>query len=495
MDSEDYKGLTDAEMNQVFDWSGLKSNPLHHQKVVATWAMAEGLDRLMLWMGVGVGKTYTSLILSELWVCNRILVLCPPSVVPAWIEQVKMHTDRSIYVIDGPAYLRWEEFYTSDENVIILPYDGLKYVFGDIKDVKRWSKGELRDAQGFVLDDKRLLAVKELGFDCVIMDEIHHIRNPQSVQSRAAIKASGEIKHAIGMTGTPIANDAADLWAAYFAVDRGKSLGPSRNAFIHKYGYMDPWKRPHVRKSSLPAIRKQVSPVTMQYARHECIDLPPETREVVSVEMSDKQTKLTNQLRTTFAANVDNKKITVANALVATIKLAQVANGFIQDEDGNVEVFNENPKIEILKEVVSELEEKCIIFHAFETDGQLIEKAMKKMGIHSRSLRGEITHKQREKALNDFKNDPSVRVLIAHPQCGGEGLNLQFASVAIFYSCWYEGMHVREQAEGRISRTGQTKPVLFIDIVAERSVDEAISHNRQRKQNTAKAVVDWIKKK
>jgi len=88
-----------------------------------------------------------------------------------------------------------------------------------------------------------------------------------------------------------------------------------------------------------------------------------------------------------------------------------------------------------------------------------------------------------------------VQVMVAHPQCGGEGVNLQVASVCIFYANDYSGATTRRQAEGRIHRYGQTNPCLFIDIFAINSViDEAIGKSMKTKQDLADLVLDWIRK-
>lgn len=45
-----------------------------------------------------------------------------------------------------------------------------------------------------------------------------------------------------------------------------------------------------------------------------------------------------------------------------------------------------------------------------------------------------MTTKQREKAINDFRDDPHIKVMIAGLKCGGLGLNLSFANRVII---WY----------------------------------------------------------
>jgi len=150
-----------------------------------------------------------------------------------------------------------------------------------------------------------------------------------------------------------------------------------------------------------------------------------------------------------------------------------------------------NPKMQELLDCIEESDAKVIVYHKFVEEGRMIEATLEKAGIEYRSLRGEIPDKERE--VKDFKTDKKVRVLVAHPQSGGEGQNLQAASVMVFYSMPW-GLIPYEQCKGRIYRHGQTEKCVFIFLVGRNTIDEEVLESLVKKQDLAKSVFSYIRR-
>ena len=160
---------------------------------------------------------------------------------------------------------------------------------------------------------------------------------------------------------------------------------------------------------------------------------------------------------------------------------------------GEETLYLSNPKLQELLRLVDEISGKFIVFHHFSEEGRLITKALKKHGIKCAEMRGETKDKEGE--IERFKDD--VQALVAHPACGGEGLNLQCASTMIFFSNGFSFAH-RTQAEGRIHRLGQTNKCLYVDLLLTSGVGgETIDHHildcLDKKGDMAKAVLDYIR--
>jgi SNF2 family DNA or RNA helicase len=82
------------------------------------------------------------------------------------------------------------------------------------------------------------------------------------------------------------------------------------------------------------------------------------------------------------------------------------------------------------------------------------------------------------------------------PATGGYGITLTAANTVIYYSNGYD-LEKRLQSEDRAHRLGQKKPVLYIDINAEDTVDEKIVEALRKKINIASEVLgeelrSWI---
>ena len=86
--------------------------------------------------------------------------------------------------------------------------------------------------------------------------------------------------------------------------------------------------------------------------------------------------------------------------------------------------------------------------------------------------------------------------MVGTPSTGGYGITLTAANTVIYYSIGYD-LEKRLQSEDRAHRIGQKKNVTYIDIIAEKTVDEKIQESLCKKINIASEVMgeelrDWI---
>ena len=104
---------------------------------------------------------------------------------------------------------------------------------------------------------------------------------------------------------------------------------------------------------------------------------------------------------------------------------------------------------------------KAIIFVGFKDTLYYLSKRFVAQGVAHRFISGDDRgHEERIRAVEEFKNGPSVRVLIS-TQVGGEGLDMQFCDTLINYDLPWNPMEV-EQRIGRIDRIGQKSPIVHI---------------------------------
>lgn len=110
---------------------------------------------------------------------------------------------------------------------------------------------------------------------------------------------------------------------------------------------------------------------------------------------------------------------------------------------------------------------------------------------------GKTESETRQESIEKFQDPRSpVRFFIGNPQTGGYGITLTAASTVIYYSNGYD-LEKRLQSEDRAHRIGQKKSVTYIDLIAEKTVDEKIVKALRKKINIASEVLgeelrDWI---
>ena len=152
-----------------------------------------------------------------------------------------------------------------------------------------------------------------------------------------------------------------------------------------------------------------------------------------------------------------------------------------------------------LLDVLEEVEGKVIIWANYVYDIRQIVKAIsKKFGEDSIvQYYGAIPADVRQKNIEKFQDSKSdSRFFVGNPQTGGYGITLTAANNVIYYSNGYD-LEKRLQSEDRAHRIGQKKSVTYIDLMAEKTVDEKIVKSLRKKINIASEIMgeelrEWI---
>ena len=208
--------------------------------------------------------------------------------------------------------------------------------------------------------------------------------------------------------------------------------------------------------------------------KDQCLDLKPKVRQKRYIELEGESKNIYNRLRTSALAIVEDSTISFSNKLTEIIKLHQVCNGFTKDDDGKMLPLHDQ-KIKALHEIIDESDGKIIIWANYLWNiHQIIHSLKSRYGDQSVvSIFGEVGVEDRKKAVELFQNDSNVRFFVGNPTTGGFGLTLTACNTVVYFSNNYN-LEVRMQSEDRAHRMGQTGTVVYVDIVAKNTLDEAI---------------------
>ena len=151
-----------------------------------------------------------------------------------------------------------------------------------------------------------------------------------------------------------------------------------------------------------------------------------------------------------------------------------MCNGFTKNDDGEIIGLHKS-KLNALEEILDETDGKVIIWANYIYNiKQIIGFLEEKYGRDSVvSIFGEVTVSDRKKAVERIQTDDKTKFLVGNPTTGGFGLTLTACNTVIYYSNNYN-LEVRKQSEDRAHRMGQKGSVVYIDIVARNTLDEAI---------------------
>ena len=240
---------------------------------------------------------------------------------------------------------------------------------------------------------------------------------------------------------------------------------------------------------NLEELSEKLKPFSYRILKDDCLDLPPKTFMKRVIQLTPEQNKVYQQMKQLALAELNGKRITTVNVITQLMRLQQITCGHFKADDGSLQEIKNN-RITELMDLIEEIEGKAIIWAHWRHDIATIVREIEKEYPGSvMTYYGDTTTDDRQKAIKEIQNPESkVRFLVGTPQTGGYGLTLTGASTMIYYSNGYD-LEKRKQSEARIDRIGQKKPMTYIDILAEDTVDEKIVKALRKKENIATQIM------
>lgn len=209
--------------------------------------------------------------------------------------------------------------------------------------------------------------------------------------------------------------------------------------------------------------------------------------------------------------------VVAALAITRLLRLQQITCGYLPTNDEEEPLYvipGKNRRLEILCDLLEEAQHKVIVWARFQLDIMLILEELKKRGIKAVRYDGRVSDDERAEAKALFKGvrpvyhqgklvdrvpvpeEEQAKVFVGNPAAGATGLTLTEAKTVIYYSNSFKLID-RLQSEDRAHRIGQDGNVLYVDLVAEDTVDEQIVEALRNKFNVASQITgdrlkEWL---
>jgi SNF2 family DNA or RNA helicase len=337
----------------------------------------------------------------------------------------------------------------------------------------------------------------------ITIDESTTIKNPGAKRTKNILSLSKLGKYRRILTGSPVTKSPLDLYTQCFFLDPYLLNHASYYSFRTRYALMRTANfsgrsvQIVVGYRHLDELAEKLKPFSHRVLKDDCLDLPSKTFMKRIVQLTPDQQKVYQQMKQMALAEMNGKMITTATVLTQLMRLQQITCGYFKADDGTVQEINNNRTSELI-DLLYEIEGKTVIWAHWQNDVKnIIKVVVKEFGEGCCvDYYGLTPQDERQDNISKFQNDPKVRFFIGTPATGGYGITLTGASNMIYYSNGYD-LEKRTQSEARIDRIGQTKPMTYIDILAEDTVDERIVKALRKKVNIATQVMgeelkDWI---
>lgn len=451
---------------------------------VAAVRFAQPLNACLWNIGLGAGKTRAALDLIRLRQHARVLVVAPLAVVPAWEEQAWRHEPQGSITVRGlargstvrrmrEALALWKLGTAECPAVVVTNY-------------------ECAAANAFAT------AAAGAGLDLIVADECHRLKSPGGTQSRALAKLGREVPYRLGLSGTPMPHSPMDAYGVFRFLDP-TVFGLSFVGFRSRYAVMGGFQqRQVIAYQNREEFAQRIAPITFEVNR-DVLDLPEATHSERTFSLPQDARRVYNDLRTELISALDAGTVTTSNALTRLLRLSQIASGHVGldldavdlDESGRqvprrIATLHRE-KARLLEEVLAEIDdaEPVVVFCRFTHDIQQARVAAENAGRSTSELSG------RANDLATWQAGMSD-VLVVQIQSGAEGIDLTRARYCIFWSLDYSlGRYT--QALARVHRPGQKRPVSYVHLIAEGTVDQQMRRALDKRGDVIADVLDMVR--
>jgi len=329
----------------------------------------------------------------------------------------------------------------------------------------------------------------------VAIDESTTIKNPGAQRTKNILSLSKLSKYRRILTGSPVTKSPLDLYTQCEFLDEYLLDFSSYYAFRTRYALL---KTANFNGRSIQIVTgyknlAELSEIVKKFSyrvlKDDCLDLPPKTFMKRIIQLSPEQKRVYSQMKSMALAELNGKMTTTFNAITQIMRLQQITCGHFKADDGSMQEIKNN-RITELMDLLEEVEGKAVIWAHWRHDIATIVREIEKEYPGSvMTYYGDTSTDDRQKAIREMQDPESkIRFLVGTPQTGGYGITLTGASTMIYYSNGYD-LEKRKQSEARIDRIGQEKPMTYIDILAEDTVDEKIVKALRKKVDIATQVM------
>jgi superfamily II DNA or RNA helicase len=340
-----------------------------------------------------------------------------------------------------------------------------------------------------VLKDIQLL--ETMPWEYIVLDESQYIKNKSSDTFKAVNRLNGA--HKISLSGTPIENSLADLWAQMEFINPG--LLGSFSVFDQKF--IKPIERGQQQEPKRQ-LRHLVKPYLLRRTKQEVAkDLPDVIRQIVYSDMDSEQKKVYEKEKSAVrnlllgGESLGKTVFEYQNIVIQSItKLRQLAihpKLVFPDYKGESAKFNDA----VLKwEEVTRSDHKMLIFSTFVENLKLYRTHFDQEKQPYAWLTGETSLKERNQEVLDFSEKDDIQTFLISLKAGGTGLNLTAAEYVFMLDPWWNPS-VEEQAIARVHRIGQTKTVVALKFITRDTIEEKIMQLQERKRQLVADVLDF----
>jgi SWI/SNF-related matrix-associated actin-dependent regulator 1 of chromatin subfamily A len=407
--------------------------PLTHQKE-AIQKLVEN-KKFILADDMGLGKTTSTIIAALESGSKKVLIICPATLKINWKREIENYSDKTVFIAESKNF-------STESDFVIINYDIIK----NFHDTKK-------------KDESQILASN---FDLVIVDEAHYIKNATAQRTKLINDIVKKTERLWLLTGTPMTSRPIDYFNLLSLVDSPVAKNWMAYAIRYCAGYQFKVGNRKVwnvmGSSNLEELRDRTLGLTLRRLKENVLDLPDKIITPVYLRLKSKQyEEVMGEYYDWYDKNpeesksltVQFSKLTKVRQIIADEKIAQTIE---------------------LAENILEQDKKVIIFCNF-TDS--LNKITEHFGKAAVKLDGSMSKPERQHSVDEFQDNPKVKVFVGNIKAAGVGITLTSAEAVIMNDLSFLPSD-HAQAEDRAYRYGQKNNVLVYYPIFENTIEGVI---------------------
>jgi uncharacterized protein YjbI with pentapeptide repeats len=383
---------------------------------------------------MGLGKTVEALATLNATNAFPALVICPASLKLNWLYEAKK------WLINRTTTIFSENFINLDHDITIINYESLAKI----------------------MTGKGKYATPNFLFKGVILDEFHYTKNPKAARTIYSKLIAEKTEICLGLTGTPVLSRPIELLSQLQIIGRIHELGGESN-FKHHFCW-DEDKGGYNGARNLTELNEKLRATCyIRREKDDVTELPPKQDKIIYLELDNREeydTAEENLVEWLLSNGMEEKAKKASDALQVVkyeyLKQLAIAGKFTSIIEW-IESFLKSGK-------------KLVVFA---THKGVVKNINNKFRDVSLSINGDTPQEKRQGIVNQFQDDPEIKLIVINMKTGGMGFTLTSSADVVFCEMgWTPADH--HQAEDRCHRIGQTEVVNSYYLLAADSIDTDI---------------------
>ncbi|XP_043724989.1 CHD3-type chromatin-remodeling factor CHR7-like [Telopea speciosissima] len=433
---------------------------------------------------MGLGKTvqvvsFVYCMKQEKLSALPVLVIAPKSTLFQWEKEFHHWAEELNVVIyqgerESRRCIRAHEFYSTEKNVL---FDVLVTNY------------EL------VLSDN--IAFRKFEWSAIVIDEAHKIKNLDCKLVACLKQYTADFR--LLLTGTPLQNTLVELFALLHFLDPKEFADPKDRAdSFSNIGMEIEDSRSLDTNSMITRIHDILRPRMLRRMKSDVLRglIPAKKWVEVPCALADLQRTLyINLLKKNY--HELNKGITGGRKIKLNFLLMELRkccnHPFLipgqepchtSREEAFATLVSSSGKLQLLEQLLPKLKERgnrVLLFSQFTTMLDILEDFLSFLGLTYFRIDGKTSSSLRQEQVREFnKADSAIFIFLFSTRAGGLGIDLPTADRVIIYDPDFNPF-MDLQAQSRVHRIGQARPVVVYQLITKCSVEEKILLKSRRK--------------